>query len=66
MYHGVVSTFAFGDGHADKHKWLDGNIIKWGKLAAAGQNFIGWGGPTDPNGADAAYVVFNYRFPAKD
>lgn len=32
-YHGNVGTFAFADGHAEAHKWLDQNIIVSGKSA---------------------------------
>jgi len=32
-YHGNVGTFAFADGHAEAHKWLDPNIIRSGKSA---------------------------------
>ncbi len=32
-YHGDVGTFAFADGHAESHKWLDGSITAVGKLA---------------------------------
>ena len=32
-YHGNVGTFAFADGHAESHKWLDKDVIAIGKLA---------------------------------
>jgi len=32
-YHGDVGTFAFADGHAESHKWLDKDVIAIGKLA---------------------------------
>src|SRR6185503_9178598 len=32
-YHGNVGTFAFADGHAEAHKWMDPNIIRSGKSA---------------------------------
>lgn len=39
-YHGNVGTFAFADGHAEAHKWLDPTIIAVGKLAnAPGENY---------------------------
>lgn len=38
MYHGNVSTFAFADGHAESHKWIDPIIIQAGLLSANGQN----------------------------
>ena len=30
IYHGNVNTFNFADGHAEPHKWLDGNIVASG------------------------------------
>jgi len=32
-YHGNVGTFAFADGHAESHKWIDKDVIAVGKLA---------------------------------
>jgi prepilin-type N-terminal cleavage/methylation domain-containing protein/prepilin-type processing-associated H-X9-DG protein len=33
LYHGYVSTFAFADGHAEAHTWMDPAIIAAGKAA---------------------------------
>ena len=31
VFHGNSSTFNFGDGHAESHKWLDSAVIKYGQ-----------------------------------
>jgi prepilin-type N-terminal cleavage/methylation domain-containing protein len=62
MYHGNVNTFAFADSHAEIHKWMNGDIIRAGTQAAAGQNVNGrWNGPY--SGSDYQYVHDNYRHP---
>jgi prepilin-type N-terminal cleavage/methylation domain-containing protein len=62
MYHGDVSTFAFGDGHAIGHKWLDGEIIKAGIAAADGQPFSVSRFPT--SGPDYQFMHDHYRQPS--
>jgi prepilin-type N-terminal cleavage/methylation domain-containing protein/prepilin-type processing-associated H-X9-DG protein len=63
IYHGNVGTFAFGDGHAEPHKWQDANLIAAGKAAATGGNTGGipGGGPT--SGPDYNYIYQGVRFP---
>lgn len=61
MYHGNISTAGFGDGHAESHKWLHGEIVKAGLAAARGQSFDTSRFPT--SGADFEYVRNNYRHP---
>jgi len=63
IYHGNVSTYGFGDGHAGSHKWLNGNLIAAGKAAASGGNTGGipGGGPT--SGTDYDYVYQGIHFP---
>jgi len=39
MYHGNIGTFAFGDGHAEIHKWISSQIIKAGIAAATGKAY---------------------------
>jgi prepilin-type N-terminal cleavage/methylation domain-containing protein/prepilin-type processing-associated H-X9-DG protein len=60
MYHGNVSTCAFADGHAEAHKWTDGNVIKAGVAAANGQ-----APPAIPRSLnrDYTFVRENYRHP---
>lgn len=61
MYHGNVSTFGFGDGHAASHKWQDAEIIKAGLAAAKAQSFNLNRFPR--RGFDYEFVRNNYRHP---
>jgi prepilin-type N-terminal cleavage/methylation domain-containing protein/prepilin-type processing-associated H-X9-DG protein len=61
MYHGNVNVFAFVDGHAEYHKWLDGRIINAGKSAAQGVASASFAGPT--SGVDYDYIYMGYQFP---
>jgi prepilin-type N-terminal cleavage/methylation domain-containing protein/prepilin-type processing-associated H-X9-DG protein len=63
IYHGNVSTYAFGDGHTESHKWLNGNLINAGKAAAASgvTGGIPGGGPT--SGPDYNFVYQGIHFP---
>ncbi len=62
MYHGNVDTFAFGDGHAEGHKWLDSATVKAGKAAASGSSTgFNFSGPT--SGPDYLFMFNNFRFP---
>lgn len=65
MYHGVVNTFAFADGHAEFHKWMDGGLIRFGTDAANGMNVMGKASsytlPT--SGPDYGYIHDHYRMP---
>lgn len=60
MYHGNVSTYAFVDGHAEHHKWLDGKLVTYGKSVANGGAL---NPPATTAGADYDYVYNGYRFP---
>jgi len=61
MFHGNVSTFGFADGHAESHKWFDGELIKAGLAAAQGKPFsLARASVTGP---DYSYVRDNYRHP---
>jgi prepilin-type N-terminal cleavage/methylation domain-containing protein/prepilin-type processing-associated H-X9-DG protein len=62
MYHGNVSTFGFGDGHAESHKWVNGKIISAGIAAANGQNFDVSQFPII--GPDYGYIRDGYRQPS--
>jgi prepilin-type N-terminal cleavage/methylation domain-containing protein/prepilin-type processing-associated H-X9-DG protein len=65
LYHGNVCTVAFADGHAESHKWRDGNLIKYGvsvtsgTVVPSGNNTAGF--PT--SGPDYQFVHDGYRFP---
>jgi prepilin-type N-terminal cleavage/methylation domain-containing protein len=61
VFHGTVSTFSFTDGHSESHKWLNGDIIKNGQLAARGQPFDLTRFPT--TGPDYSYIRSGYRHP---
>jgi prepilin-type processing-associated H-X9-DG protein len=61
MYHGNVSTFGFGDGHAESHKWRNGKIIAGGIIAAHGQTADPTQFPTV--GPDYDYIHDNFRHP---
>jgi prepilin-type N-terminal cleavage/methylation domain-containing protein/prepilin-type processing-associated H-X9-DG protein len=61
MYHGNVSTFAFGDGHAESHRWIDGELVKAGIAAANGQTFSLSRAST--SGPDYGYIHDNFRHP---
>jgi prepilin-type N-terminal cleavage/methylation domain-containing protein len=64
IYHGNVGTFAFADAHVESHKWLDGNLIAYGKGVAAGTikpSTSHSGFPT--SGPDWQYIHDGYRFP---
>jgi prepilin-type N-terminal cleavage/methylation domain-containing protein/prepilin-type processing-associated H-X9-DG protein len=56
-YHGNVGTFAFADGHAEGHKWLDQNIIQSGK-AANGSGIVAYkyGLPATPRPASTGTI----------
>ncbi|HWY31107.1 MAG TPA: hypothetical protein VNX46_10150, partial [Candidatus Acidoferrum sp.] len=63
IYHGNVGTFGFADGHAEPHKWQNGNLVAAGKAAASGGNTGGipGGGPT--SGPDYDFIYHGLRFP---
>lgn len=67
MYHGNVSTFAFADGHAENHKWINSTLINKGKQAANGQNVSALtgipGAPTMQSDRDYSYVYQGYHHP---
>jgi len=60
MFHGDIGTFAFGDGHAEFHRWVDPDLKKAYQLAINGKAY------TMPDPAlppDQAYMHNGYRFP---
>ena len=63
IYHGNVSTYGFGDGHVESHKWLNSNLINAGKVAAAGGTTGGIPGGGPYSGPDYNFVWQGIRFP---
>lgn len=64
MYHGNVTTFAFADGHASSHRWLNGLIINYGKGVASGTVTPSSGATSafPTSGFDYAYIYNGIRF----
>ena len=72
-YHGNVGTFAFADGHAESHKWLDKDVIAVGKLAnmpntlcyayRPGDNALGVT-PAFSGTADAGWIIKHWPCPS--
>lgn len=61
QYHLNSSGVAFADGHGERHRWHDGNLIKAGLNAARGVSSANFTGPT--SGPDYDFIRQNYRFP---
>jgi prepilin-type N-terminal cleavage/methylation domain-containing protein/prepilin-type processing-associated H-X9-DG protein len=62
IFHGRTSTFAFADGHAEVHTWLERTTIDAATAAAAGradQTFYWSGG--NKNNRDFAWVYQRYK-----
>jgi len=69
-YHGNVGTFAFADGHAEAHKWIDPKINKVGNLAnSPGTMAYAYGGDNDLNltpdqsTRDTAWIIQHWPSP---
>jgi prepilin-type N-terminal cleavage/methylation domain-containing protein len=62
MYHGNIDTFAFADGHAETHKWMDATIIQHGTQAAQGVSSVVGGSWGPYSGPDYDYVHDHFRF----
>ncbi len=60
IFHGNVSTFAFADGHAELHRWLEGSTIKAATDSAAGKSSFYWSGGNSKN-RDFRWVYEHYR-----
>jgi len=63
MYHGNVGTFAFADGHAEAHKWINPYIIAAGFAAvapgSADYDYAQYGntGSEPQKGFDVGYLI---------
>ena len=61
IFHGIVSTLSFSDGHVESRKWRDAGTIKAATDAANGRSSFYWPGGRKSN-PDFAWVWDNYRF----
>jgi prepilin-type N-terminal cleavage/methylation domain-containing protein/prepilin-type processing-associated H-X9-DG protein len=61
MFHGNISTFGFADGHAESHKWYDGELITAGLNAAKGLPFDL--SRVRVSTTDYRYTRDNFRYP---
>jgi prepilin-type N-terminal cleavage/methylation domain-containing protein/prepilin-type processing-associated H-X9-DG protein len=61
IFHGVVSTFSFADGHVESHRWRDAGTIKAATDSANGKSSFYWPGGNKSN-PDFVWAWDNYRF----
>ena len=62
IFHGIVSTFAFSDGHVEGHAWKNKQLIKAEQQVAQG-NFGGYYAPGgDTEDPDYVWIWNGYRF----
>jgi prepilin-type N-terminal cleavage/methylation domain-containing protein len=63
IFHGVVSTISFADGHAESHKWLDAKTIKAATDSSNGTSSFYWaGGGEGMRNPDFNWMWDKYRF----
>ncbi len=62
VFHNNKGSLSFADGHAEGHKWLDGNTIKYGNMSAAGLTGVPTGSALLIQGVDAYYMGAGYAF----
>jgi len=62
IFHGVVSTFSFADGHAESHKWRDPRTIKAATDSSNGINSFWWAGGGTAKNPDFGWMWDKYRF----
>jgi len=60
VFHGSISTFAFADGHAESHRWLESTTIKAATDSANGVQSFYWAGGNAKN-RDFRWVYDRYR-----
>ena len=63
MYHGNVNTEGFADGHAEHHKWMDGQITSQGIAAARQGSAITYNPQPAHSGPDFDYMTQHWLFP---
>ena len=61
IFHGVVTTFAFSDGHVESHKWMEGSTIKAATDFANGKESFYWAGGNSKN-RDFVWMWDRYRY----
>jgi len=62
IFHGVVTSIAFVDGHSESHKWLRGDTIKAATDMANGIGSFYWSGGGTSKNVDFAWMWDKYRF----
>jgi prepilin-type N-terminal cleavage/methylation domain-containing protein/prepilin-type processing-associated H-X9-DG protein len=62
VFHGDNSTFAFADGHVERHKWLEASTIKAARDSANGIDSFYWNAGNLSANRDFRWVWDNYRF----
>lgn len=62
VFHGVVTTVSFVDGHIESHKWLRADTIKAATDMASGTSSFYWAGGGTLKNVDFAWVWDKYRF----
>jgi prepilin-type N-terminal cleavage/methylation domain-containing protein/prepilin-type processing-associated H-X9-DG protein len=60
IFHGHFSTFAFADGHAEGHRWLDALTIKAATESVKGKDSFFWAGGNAKN-RDFRWVYDRYK-----
>lgn len=63
IFHGIISTFAFSDGHAEGHTWHNAQLIKAEQALAQGNFNSGFYAPGgDPSDGDYVWIWNGYRY----
>lgn len=62
VFHGVVTTIGFVDGHAESHKWVRADTIQAAKEMAQGIGDFYWSGGGTAKNVDFAWMWDKYRF----
>jgi len=63
IFHGIVSTLSFADGHAESHKWRDAQTIKAATDSSRGISSVYWsGGGEGMKNPDFNWMWDKYRF----
>lgn len=62
IFHGVVTSVAFVDSHAESHKWVRGDTIQAATAMANGISDFYWSGGGTSKNVDFAWMWDKYRF----
>ncbi len=60
IFHGVVSTISFADGHAESHRWREAGVIKAATQSSLGKESFAWSGGNAKN-PDFQWVYQRYK-----